>query len=279
MSFMFLSKRKEGDYDIPLYSVILYPNSNVPSGYTAYTALDNMYVMSGNTNGTSVLGNATHTHSVSATVGYAGNHTHPITISSSVSQTRNLYCGYGTVSACAAHTHATTSTSAPDGNHTHSAGNTTNAVANCPNYIRLWWIQKTSSDAKLPIGAILMWYGSAMTLPSNFILCNGQNGTPNVKGKFIRNSTEQVVHSHSHSLLNLLSSGNHTHNGTYSSGVYTAGVSGFQQASSYGSPSHSHNIPHTTNSVGAHTHSSIESNVSNCYPNALHMYFVQYKGD
>jgi hypothetical protein len=35
----------------------------------------------------------------------------------------------------------------------------------------------------VPIGAIIMWAGG--TLPSGFVLCDGNNGTPNLSGKFI----------------------------------------------------------------------------------------------
>lgn len=37
----------------------------------------------------------------------------------------------------------------------------------------------------LPSGAILLWYGSIASIPSGFVLCNGANGTPDLRNKFI----------------------------------------------------------------------------------------------
>ena len=31
----------------------------------------------------------------------------------------------------------------------------------------------------------LLWYGAANAIPSGFILCNGSNGTPDLRGKFV----------------------------------------------------------------------------------------------
>ena len=36
-----------------------------------------------------------------------------------------------------------------------------------------------------PIGGIIMWSGGAATIPPNFRLCDGQNGTPDLRGRFI----------------------------------------------------------------------------------------------
>jgi len=37
----------------------------------------------------------------------------------------------------------------------------------------------------LPSGVILLWYGSIASIPSGFILCNGANGTPDLRDKFL----------------------------------------------------------------------------------------------
>ncbi len=37
----------------------------------------------------------------------------------------------------------------------------------------------------VPAGAILMWSGSIADIPKGWALCNGENGTPNLKDKFI----------------------------------------------------------------------------------------------
>jgi hypothetical protein len=47
--------------------------------------------------------------------------------------------------------------------------------------------QKSSSTkgSPLPSGTILMWSGTITTIPDGWALCNGQNGTPNLTGRFI----------------------------------------------------------------------------------------------
>ena len=46
---------------------------------------------------------------------------------------------------------------------------------------------KTSSSRgnPLPIGTILMWSGAADTIPAGFSLCNGTNGTPDLRSRFV----------------------------------------------------------------------------------------------
>ena len=42
-------------------------------------------------------------------------------------------------------------------------------------------------DTSIPIGGIIMWSG-AFTLPSNWKLCDGNNGTPDLRGRFVLSS-------------------------------------------------------------------------------------------
>jgi hypothetical protein len=40
-------------------------------------------------------------------------------------------------------------------------------------------------NTSIPIGGIIMWSGTIATIPSNWKLCNGTNGTPNLTNRFI----------------------------------------------------------------------------------------------
>ena len=98
---------------------------------------------------------------------------------------------------------------------------------------------------------ILLWSGSAGSIPSGFVLCNGSNGTPDLRGRFVVGyhdsngdydvndtggaasvtlSTSQIP-SHSHT------TNNHTH--SFSSS-HTHGVSGSVSCSTNTTGSHSH---------------------------------------
>jgi hypothetical protein len=39
--------------------------------------------------------------------------------------------------------------------------------------------------ANVPSGAIFMWSGSVATIPAGYYLCDGNNGTPDLRGRFV----------------------------------------------------------------------------------------------
>ena len=50
-------------------------------------------------------------------------------------------------------------------------------------------VSKLSSDSdsssSVPKGTILPWYGSADSVPNGYAVCDGQNGTPDLRGRFL----------------------------------------------------------------------------------------------
>jgi microcystin-dependent protein len=40
-------------------------------------------------------------------------------------------------------------------------------------------------NGTIPIGGIIMWSGAVSSIPSGWALCNGANGTPNLRNRFI----------------------------------------------------------------------------------------------
>jgi len=69
----------------------------------------------------------------------------------------------------------------------------------------------TVAPASLPTGCILLWSGSIGSIPSGFALCNGLNGTPDLRNRFVvgagstyavdatGGSADAIVVSHTHS--------------------------------------------------------------------------------
>lgn len=43
----------------------------------------------------------------------------------------------------------------------------------------------SDSNSSVPKGTILPWYGSADSVPKGYALCDGQNGTPDLRGRFL----------------------------------------------------------------------------------------------
>ena len=53
-------------------------------------------------------------------------------------------------------------------------------------YDNLYGILGTSASVTpIPAGAIVMWSGSIGSIPSGYYLCDGQNGTPDLRNRFV----------------------------------------------------------------------------------------------
>ena len=71
---------------------------------------------------------------------------------------------------------------------------------------------KLAAFSPLPVGGIIMWSGAVNSIPSGWALCNGSNGTPDLRNRFIvgagsgynvaatGGTADAVVVSHSHSI-------------------------------------------------------------------------------
>lgn len=141
-------------------------------------------------------------------------------------------------------------------------------------------VQTTADPNKIgiPIGGIIMWSGTIESIPSNWKLCDGSNGTPDLKGRFIvgydpfdtdYNSigsfggardvtlTPDQMPSHAHAGTTS-TDGNHRHrwnnglegddSGSGGSHAEYTRVGGFRDDAMQDAGSHSHSF--TTNSVG-----------------------------
>jgi hypothetical protein len=87
----------------------------------------------------------------------------------------------------------------------------------------------------VPSGVILLWSGSTGSIPSGFLLCDGNNGTPDLRDRFIigagnsyavnaiGGSADSIVVSHTHSATSAVTDPghNHQHYATNTSGGIT----------------------------------------------------------
>ena len=108
----------------------------------------------------------------------------------------------------------------------------------------------------IPAGCIILWSGSIGSIPSGWVLCNGANGTPDLRDRFVvgagstyavaatGGSADSIVVSHTHTFSGTTaSSGTHSHNVNASS---TGGSAAFGTSAGGGTL--------TTDTAGAHTH-------------------------
>jgi hypothetical protein len=77
----------------------------------------------------------------------------------------------------------------------------------------------------VPSGIISLWSGSVASIPTGWLLCNGSNGTPDLRNRFVvgagstyavaatGGSADAVVVSHTHTATSAVSDPTHTHGG------------------------------------------------------------------
>jgi microcystin-dependent protein len=87
----------------------------------------------------------------------------------------------------------------------------------------------------VPSGVIVMWSGSVASVPSGWYICDGNNGTPNLTGKFVVNADADT-------------------GGTYNVGDTGGANSVTLDATQIPSHTHSFSGSGTTSTGGAHTH-------------------------
>jgi hypothetical protein len=97
-------------------------------------------------------------------------------------------------------------------------------------------------NSVVPRGVIWMWNSSAATIPTGWQLCNGSNGTPDLRGQFIVASTGDT--------------GAYITGNTGGTSSFTVGVNNL--------PSHTHaiSIGATTGAGGGHSHTASSSSTS-----------------
>lgn len=111
----------------------------------------------------------------------------------------------------------------------------------------------TDVTAAIPRGIITMWSGIIADIPIGWALCDGEDGRPNLLGRFIRGINNAMAKpgatGGSDSMtLSIENLPRHTHDITGSVAAHNHSISG-----SVGS--HSHSISLSTSTTGSHTHS------------------------
>lgn len=198
---------------------------------------------------------ASHTHDIDAHThaGVLHGHTSPLT--GSVTSNRSLFAGPNAALWTGSHSHTVT------------VGNTTTAELASggagvsgtspqlnPPFRQLRLQRNISGEVSLPVGLICLWRGSLGSIPDNWKLCDGTEGTPDMFGLYPRVTTDSAAvgntggtldpHTHTSPDHTHTTSG-HTHNTVINSaGAATANV----QATTT-----------VTVATGTHTHSSSAS--------------------
>lgn len=85
-----------------------------------------------------------------------------------------------------------------------------------------------TSSSTVPSGMILLWSGSVGSIPSGYYLCDGSNGTPDLRNRFLvgagdayavnatGGSADAIVVSHTHTATSVVTDAGHNHTVTVS---------------------------------------------------------------
>ena len=90
-------------------------------------------------------------------------------------------------------------------------------------------INTIAAAGSVPQGGIIMWSGSVASIPSGWFLCNGSNGTPDLRDRFVVGAGSS----------------------------YAVGATGGEASVTLNAgqiPGHTHTFSGSTNTTGAHTH-------------------------
>lgn len=109
----------------------------------------------------------------------------------------------------------------------------------------------TSTGTTIPTGMISLWYGSIGSVPSGWYLCDGTNGTPDLRDRFIvgagsaysvaatGGSTDAIVVSHTHTATStstsVVTDPGHTHTIPSTNNVNTGGPNAIEDGTITGS--------------------------------------------
>lgn len=135
------------------------------------------------------------------------------------------------------------------------------------------------SNAFVPPGMIALWYGALNTIPAGWAFCDGSNGTPNLRGKYIlgagntfnvdskRNSTNIIysqsnipVHNHGTQIENDRGAHSHGSGNSYNHRHEFNQNAPHHHQTGNTTYNHSHNLSqagnhqHTVNNAGSHEH-------------------------
>ena len=221
---------------VPENAVVLFDSTDLPDNWPLYGNSGNRFlkgaVVAGDGGGTNP-GDLSHTHSVPSHThaGTSHSHTSSSTGASSPasSVTPLLQPDPITVATPNSHNHPVTISSGSSASLSSAAGGASDpTAADEPPFHILGVIQNQVGSPFTPSGMIAIWMGILSQIPEDWVLCDGNNGTPNLLSKYVKGANDTGA-------------------------IGTTGGS---------SASHSHSTPTHTHTTSGHSHSSSAGSAS-----------------
>lgn len=135
----------------------------------------------------------------------------------------------------------------------------------------------------LPIGSIIAWEN--LTIPNGWVVCDGQNGTPDLRDKFIKgaNNDGEVKSTggsdtHTHTNSSSGSRSTHNHGGSKGTGFSGGGSSQWVtdgSGASAASTGHTHSVSVPITGANAHSHTIGATGSSSTIPQYIKRVFIR----
>lgn len=197
------------------------------SGWTDYANAASRFVKgaaaAGNGGATAASAIDSHTHSIDAHSHTGTSHSHTSANTGAFAANRSLFAGPTAVSWATSHTHPISVAASTSAALSSASGGTSGASASDmrPPFRNLRVKENTSGGVDLPVGLICLWRGSIGSVPDNWQVCDGTNGTPDMFGLYPQGATASIgstggsLNPHTHtSPTHIHSTSGHSHTST-----------------------------------------------------------------
>lgn len=255
---------------IPDGAVGFYNDTSPPTGWIQHVGSKGRYLRgataAGDGGGTGSGG--AHTHTASAHQHSVPAHTHSDGVSGTASATASD-AGGGSGRSDGSHTHPQVSLASTPYSSADATSADTSSDEVEPPYHTLLAVENQTGGVDLPAGVICVWHGLLSQVPIEWLVCDGENSTPDLRGKYVKaaNLTSEVgntggseTHTHTAPAGHSHTVADHTHTVQLSSGG--SGIEAGSSGNSVSDDNHTHPPDVTSGSDDAAASSSNAQTVS-----------------
>lgn len=140
--------------------------------------------------------------------------------------------------------------------------------------------EEPETPTNIPVGGIILWSGAIVDIPDHFVLCDGDNDTPDLTDRFIIGAGGSYAvddsggaETHVHEVGNTNSGGGHSHSYSTTTGSPSATAEAAAGSIAAGA-GHTHSISGSTNSAGSHVHSVPDTEPASSMPKYYALAFI-----
>lgn len=141
-----------------------------------------------------------------------------------------------------------------------------------------------NAGGSLKLGIVALWLGSVATIPKNWVVCDGNNGTLNLTDAFIKipttlagkTSTPAGSNTHAHSAIaHTHASTAHIHTGSAAATPNVIGSPGIYAGGNYAPANHTHSVSSVQSIAATYSTDNLDCNSTDHQPSYLTAAYIQ----